>query len=215
MRDFSRDEKTVRRRKRALAERGPVMGAEELEVNHGVLRRMNEKLQFMRNPRHDGTSSSTAARSLLRPPPAVPDTNDDTVASVTMEKAEGELGHFLGSPPGLLFDDYKIGVVYEQVLLLRNVSSIEEAYCQPPRTSPSNALSMEQTARSHLAWHAAACCVSHQILSPTTRITSLFSPRLARKAVIEAKREPPNSLSRSHLMLVTASAQTQRQRRVN
>jgi hypothetical protein len=109
-----------RARKRMKGKAGePSMTAEELDVNLKVLERMNNRLQFLRNPRHDDKNPNSAGNKTLL-------NNPDNIA--TRPSGPGEHGHFLAVPPKVEFTEYETGVVYEQAILIRNVSQVSRRF---------------------------------------------------------------------------------------
>ena len=231
--DPSRDEETVKKRQRFLQQLGPQLSTDEAAVNGGVLRRMNAKLEFMRNPRHDGGEADTKARSLLHPLPAAAaaaaaaganneeGANDEFVppvqsASATSSKVAksalaasaavqkpprrvdpGEVGHFLCTPDRVTFTEYEVGVVYEQALLVRNVSSVSRRLrLLPPATAHFALERIEFAGGTHgtLAPGMAARCLirfAPDSLGDYEDGVTLLTEAGKFAVAVEAKRAPP------------------------
>jgi hypothetical protein len=138
-----------------------IPGAEQRDADAQALARIERKLQFMRNPRHDsssrwstrvltvaadaGSNSSTAPCSPAPPhgissSASTPKQQQQLLQMQQQQRAKrgpvaGEHGYFLSDPVSVEFEGYDVGGVYKGLVLLRNVSALSRRLrVLPPAT---------------------------------------------------------------------------------
>jgi hypothetical protein len=130
-----------------------IPGADQRDADAQALARIERKLQFMRNPRHDsssrwstrvltvaadasGSSSSTASCSPA-PPHGISSSAGapQQLQQQQQQQQQGEHGYFLADPVSVEFEGYDVGGVYRGLVLLRNVSALSRRLrVLPPAT---------------------------------------------------------------------------------
>ena len=96
-----------------------------------LLQRMNNKLNFMRNPRFDknkyGGKSGGGAHGLGN--------NVGDVSTCTTATLPNQTNGFYGGPRKIQFTDYEVGKEYETTVLFRNVTPVSRRLrLLPPRS---------------------------------------------------------------------------------
>ncbi|KAK3588190.1 hypothetical protein CHS0354_012251 [Potamilus streckersoni] len=110
------------------------LSSEERELDRAQLALLDARVNYLRNPRFIPPSAPPGGRSLIKPyKPQPKEIGIQTKPELTRSKEPSTV--FLVSPPVLVFRDYKMGQVYEQILEVKNVSAvIRQCQAFPPST---------------------------------------------------------------------------------
>jgi hypothetical protein len=150
--------------KQQTAKSRVIPGADQRDADAQALARIERKLHFMRNPRHDSSSrwstrvltvaadaSSSSSSSSTAPCSPAPPHGISSSASTPQQQQSlqlqqqqqrakrgpvaGEHGYFLTDPVSVEFEGYDVGGVYKGLVLLRNVSALSRRLrVLPPAT---------------------------------------------------------------------------------
>ncbi|XP_067326488.1 deleted in lung and esophageal cancer protein 1 [Anolis sagrei] len=112
------------------------MSRAERQKDRAYLQRLDERHNFLKNPRYFSPNSDRGGRSLILPQKRVQRMVAGRKKMVVLESDSHSVPIFLANPPEVVFSYYEVGQVYEMTVELQNMTSTSQCIrIIPPATS--------------------------------------------------------------------------------